>query len=98
MTQDGLPAPGASVSADQLEKKIRETEEKLRSLPMGWHCGSASDYTAVWKCVSAQLGWLSVVGWCVTAAALTLGAPFWFDTLSKVVNLRGAGPKPAKQT
>ena len=32
-----------------------------------------------------------IVGWLVTIAAVSLGAPFWFDLLGKVANLRGAG-------
>jgi hypothetical protein len=36
-------------------------------------------------------GWL---GWVVTALAGMLGAPFWFDLLQKLTNLRGTGPKP----
>jgi hypothetical protein len=39
----------------------------------------------------------SILGWIITAAALTLGAPFWFDTLQKFVNLRGAGDKPKRE-
>ncbi|NRB49816.1 MAG: hypothetical protein HRU41_19190 [Saprospiraceae bacterium] len=35
-----------------------------------------------------------ILGWLVTALAITLGAPFWFDILKKIVNLRGAGKKP----
>ena len=33
-----------------------------------------------------------LVGWVLSIAAVSLGAPFWFDTLSRFVNLRGAGP------
>jgi hypothetical protein len=33
----------------------------------------------------------TILGWLITAMALTLGAPFWFDLLKKLVNLRGAG-------
>ena len=32
-------------------------------------------------------------GWLITAVAATLGAPFWFDLLSKLVKLRGSGPR-----
>jgi hypothetical protein len=35
------------------------------------------------------------LGWLVTARAGMLGAPFWFDLLQKITNLRGTGPKPA---
>ncbi len=40
--------------------------------------------------------WLKrhALGCFLTAAALSLGAPFWFDLLNKLVNLRSAGEKP----
>jgi hypothetical protein len=37
---------------------------------------------------------LRLAGLFVTAAALTLGAPFWFDLLSKVTRIRAAGANP----
>jgi hypothetical protein len=43
------------------------------------------------------------VGWLLTALAATLGAPFWFDTLNKIMSIRSAGkapeetPKPPKE-
>jgi hypothetical protein len=33
----------------------------------------------------------TLFGWLITALAITLGAPFWFDLLAKLVSLRGAG-------
>ena len=42
-----------------------------------------------------QQGWaVKILGWIVTALAISMGAPFWFDLLRKVVNIRGAGKKP----
>jgi hypothetical protein len=40
--------------------------------------------------------WLfpKLLGWLLTALAISLGAPFWFDLLKKVINIRGAGGKP----
>lgn len=38
---------------------------------------------------------LAMLGWIMTALAVSLGAPFWFDILQQVLNLRGTGPKPA---
>jgi len=41
--------------------------------------------------------WLIAIGgWLITIAALSLGAPFWFDALNKLSNLRMAGKKPAE--
>ena len=55
--------------------------ESLKAFPIGWH-----DRPSGW------LGWLStVLGWIITTAAISLGAPFWFDLLGKVANLRGSG-------
>uniref|UniRef100_UPI00404AA58B hypothetical protein n=1 Tax=Fulvivirga sp. TaxID=1931237 RepID=UPI00404AA58B len=33
---------------------------------------------------------LRIVGWLLTALAISLGAPFWFDLLNKLMKLRGA--------
>ena len=40
-----------------------------------------------------QNGWLVFAGWLITALALSLGAPFWFDLLNKVVQIRTTGPQ-----
>ncbi|GGF04812.1 hypothetical protein [Hymenobacter cavernae] len=34
-------------------------------------------------------------GWLLTAFAMMLGAPFWFETLAKFINIRNVGVKPA---
>jgi hypothetical protein len=37
-------------------------------------------------------GWLiKLVGWVLTGVAVTLGAPFWFDLLRKLLSLKGSG-------
>jgi len=37
-------------------------------------------------------------GWLMTALAVSLGAPFWFDLLGKLVKVRGSGAKPEAGT
>lgn len=55
------------------------------------------------------LGWLvlpqTIFGWflkslglLITAAAVSLGAPFWFDLLNRITNTRSSGPKPRVST
>lgn len=39
-------------------------------------------------------GVISILGWFLTAIALSFGAPFWFDLLNKLINIRAAGKKP----
>jgi len=62
-------------------------------LPLGWklHFGKGPQ-----EIPNHTLGVLAkLIGLLLTAAALTLGAPFWFDLLSKFMRVRGTGPPPA---
>ena len=34
------------------------------------------------------------LGWLITALAISLGSPFWFDILNKLVKVRGSGLIP----
>jgi hypothetical protein len=93
------PAPATSVD---LNKAVTDTEAMLRSLPIGWSCpepgpGKTFHY---WTCAEYEFSKLTLVqllGWILTAAALSLGAPFWFDLLNQFINLRGAGAKPVRE-
>jgi len=53
-------------------------------LPIGWH-RDAGDFTNPFQ---------KIVGLLITALAATLGAPFWFDVLGKLANMRSVGTKP----
>lgn len=37
-----------------------------------------------------------IIGWLITILAITLGAPFWFNVLNNLVNMRNAGIKPER--
>jgi hypothetical protein len=39
---------------------------------------------------------LALAGWVLTAVAVSFGAPFWFDALSKLGSLRTAGRRPGE--
>jgi len=39
-----------------------------------------------------------IFGWLLTAFAVSLGAPFWFDILNKVMNLRSTGKSPTEKS
>lgn len=43
-------------------------------------------------------GLVTLMGWLLTALAISLGAPFWFDLLNKLIQLRATGPKPKNST
>lgn len=38
--------------------------------------------------------WIKLLGLILTAIAVSLGAPFWFDMLNKIINIRSAGRAP----
>ena len=63
----------------------------LESFPLGWECEGPwgrEDGLPDW----GAEGWIAhALGWLFTAAAVSLGAPFWFDLLSRVARLRGTG-------
>jgi hypothetical protein len=82
-------APPRDVPLSEVSKKLKGAQDELRPLPIGW---DKSVKDLAWH------DWISkVAGWLFTAAALSLGAPFWFDLLSKFMNVRGGGGKPERE-
>jgi hypothetical protein len=61
-------------------------------LPIGW----IKAETGGFRLLPGQQGklWLAVLGWALTAIALSFGAPFWFDLLLKLVNIRNTARRP----
>ena len=83
-----------------LENAINKAESTLLPLPVGWHFTPEEVSQGYWECVKMKLQALTltqILGWLLTAAALSLGAPFWFDLLQKFVNIRGAGGRPKRE-
>ena len=52
--------------------------------------------SASWNKLAQAVGF-HVWGWLLTAIAVSLGAPFWFDMLNKVINLRSSGKAPEEK-
>jgi hypothetical protein len=73
-------------SANQLSPD----EQALLGSMMGWSGERLKLRSQGW------LLWLlfHVPGWIITALAVSMGAPFWFDTLNRFINIRSAGPPP----
>jgi hypothetical protein len=85
-------AEGAAQSGEPPEATGKAAEEALGSLetlklPIFW-----ADDNLPWNSWQAFVECL--LGWLITAVAISLGAPFWFDALGKVSQLRAAGKKP----
>jgi hypothetical protein len=61
-------------------------------LGLGWSCHCPDKGCCKPTiCIAENFHWWSLIGWLVTALAISLGAPFWFDLLNKLVKMRGAG-------
>lgn len=81
---------------DNLSGQIETIRAQLRPLPIGWSDAPARPdhgWYLSWSGRGQKL-----LGWLMTAVAVMLGAPFWFDLLGKFVQLRSAGNKPKSPT
>lgn len=76
----------------------QEMTDLLKTLPIGWTCpapasGNVSSASADAVELCANFSPWTLLGWMITAVALSFGAPFWFDILGLAVNLRGDGSR-----
>lgn len=65
---------------------------KALPVPFGWNLWKTGD--AAGDIPTGNDIFSKILGLLLSAAALTLGAPFWFDLMSKVVRVRGTGAPP----
>lgn len=92
VAQNDAANPAENIQARQELLKVAET----LNLPLGWMPGQNDPY-ATEQVPDSFAGWLlKVPGLLISIFAVSLGAPFWFDTLSKFINLRGAGTPPGE--
>ena len=50
-------------------------------------------FGSVWPALAGR----HFLGWFLTVAAVSIGAPFWFDLLKLLTSIRGAGSKPGEK-
>lgn len=81
--------PSFEQSLDALQSLVDNEINNIRTpLGLGWAEMDFSNY--------GTYDWLAkILGYLVTALAISLGAPFWFDLLRKIVNIRASGNKPS---
>jgi hypothetical protein len=75
-------------SMDGLRNKLASLHAKLPEIR--WICDVVREHGWGFKDYVAAL-----IGWLTTAFLASLGAPFWFELVGRLVNLRGVGTKPA---
>lgn len=84
------PSSQAQVSAGSQPGSVSPLQQSVdllskTGLPIGWNA-FPSDIAA----------WIrKVLGLLITTLAVSLGAPFWFDLLKNLANLRSSGPVPS---
>jgi hypothetical protein len=82
--------PAAVVEIQKGGEHLSEASKELAALnlPIFWSKANALHSMPWWK---------DALGWLITVIAISLGAPFWFDTLNKLANLRLAGKSPEEK-
>ena len=81
-------AKGTTERVQQMSSEIKKL-----GLPIGWSLEPKDP-----KSLPSDVGgWaLKIIGLSLTAIAVSLGAPFWFDVLNKLINIRSAGKQPER--
>jgi hypothetical protein len=82
---------GKSANDEGVTVAVQKAENL--ALPIGWTLSST--FSTLPPERQASIVVFKLLGLVMTILAVSLGAPFWFDMLQKIVNLRGAGAPPA---
>lgn len=104
-------APAADEPSDVSAAERQAQEEKLQrvmkqieglNLPIGWEWNAAANdpyYRAAPSSISGlgETVAFHLLGWIVSIFAVSLGAPFWFDMLNRVISIRSAGRAPEEK-
>jgi hypothetical protein len=101
---DGTGDDDGGGTAQSVEDCVVETLSELQvaGVPLGHPAGCAPHRGHWAECTATAFApansfWAAmakIAGWAITAGAISFGAPFWFDALSKLGSLRSSGPKP----
>ena len=96
--QKGRPDAQTQAASPSDNDVIAKQEKQLLGQVAGWQGDWYKDWPGhttagfwcwIWYLLKNRFG-----GWLITILAVSLGAPFWFDTLSKFMNVRSAGKPP----
>jgi hypothetical protein len=93
-----VTAATGAVQHPEATKNVLDEANKL-GLPVGWSIDPEKLKTG--SLLQEPFGLVAkAFGLFISILAISMGAPFWFDTLSKFVNIRSAGkpPKPNRKS
>lgn len=95
---DPSPATGMPAQFDTVQNRLQDL-----AIPIGWvDAGTPAerDKGQIRPRSGAEVRILLMqhgLGWLLTALAASLGAPFWFDMLNRVVSIRATGKPPNEE-
>lgn len=100
-----LVLPDSTMSVDSLGHDIVDLQQQLDelALPIGWPSdptGALGTFQRVglfFQNLAFSDVLKVILGWVLTGLAISLGAPFWFDLLNNVMNVRIAGKRPGEE-
>jgi hypothetical protein len=83
-------ASPSQTTPTKAEQAFEENYDRLQhlGLPIGWDTDESKALVAHGLWLNKRAWTRKLLGWIITALAVSLGAPFWFDMLNKVVNVR----------
>ena len=79
---EDLKNKNQSCKCSEAAKLSKESEAKIESYNKKYYC-QANPY-------QSDKSMIRILGWVLTALAISLGAPFWFDLLNKVTYIRSS--------
>jgi len=102
LTKGGQPPASLKESASPEKAPPKEAAEGQLTFQQGWKKLQEMEAFGIpigWKTLPGDFkDWFTkVIGLLLTALAVSLGAPFWFDLLNKVVSIRSAGVSPEEK-
>jgi len=87
------PAYTAQIAASRNVdgQSLSSAVDAMAKLPVGWTAESVKAFA-----LQTPRTWQQIAGWLLTGLSVLFGAPFWFDSLQRLVQLRGTGKKPGE--
>jgi hypothetical protein len=87
----------AANSPELLRFKAALANMQGTGLPLGWGEQQRQYFFDNQSSLLIGNSLTALAGWIITALAASLGAPFWFDTLNRFVDIRGVGRAPEEK-